>query len=222
MIVEVTAQLDGPVMADQHVHLDGLLLWSAAQDLGLPVPLRGTALADLPEITIPVEAETRAGLTIYLSSAWVLPDDVGAYRHDWTRRRDAGDVERLARTFVPACGPGRDLHRHGYGVAATSVRWHVATNDAAELERLLQRVRYLGRLRSHGCGAVSSWTVTPTGLPRAHALVGGGRAARALPVAWLRQWDGPTHRLAYAPPYWHPERHVECVVPGTPIELEAP
>src|SRR3990167_8581034 len=88
VIVEVTAQLDGPVMADQHVHLDGLLLWSAAQDLGLPVPLRGTALADLPEITIPVEAETRAGLTIYLSSAWVLPDDVGAYRHDWTRRRD--------------------------------------------------------------------------------------------------------------------------------------
>jgi CRISPR type IV-associated protein Csf3 len=92
------------------------------------------------------------------------------------------------------------------------VSWRLITTDADEVERLLQRITHLGRLRGHGSGEVDRWEVTDADRPSPFSH--DGRITRALPLSWVQVWDAPV-TLATAPPYWHPERQIEAVAPGT-------
>ena len=219
-LVRVVAEMAGPVVADRDVHLDGLLVWSAAQDLDLEPPSRGQALSTIPPVPIPVRAVSHGEHDIYLCSAWSLSDDAEPWRHSWTRRRDAHDVERLARPFDSGYGPGRALLRTAPAVLARCCTWQLDTDDLDDLRRLLLRITHLGGLRAHGLGEVRGWSVRESDGPSAWCLVDEyGRAARPLPISWLADYEGAPVRLAVQCPYWHPEAHVPAVAPGTPARL---
>ena len=219
-LVRVVAEMAGPVVADKDIHLDGLLVWSAAQDLDMERPSRGQALSTIPPVPIPVRAVSHGGHDIYLCSAWSLSDDAEPWRHSWTRRRDAHDVECLARPFNAGYGPGRDLLRTAASVLARYCTWQVESDDQDEMRRLLGRITHLGGLRAHGLGAVLGWSIRESEGPPEWGLVDQyGCAARALPVSWLADYEGPPVRLAVQCPYWHPEAHVPAVAPGTPARL---
>jgi len=219
-LVRVVAEMDGPIVADRDVHLDGLLVWSAAQDLDMEPPSRGQALSTFPTVPIPVRAVSHGEYDVFLCSAWSLSDDAEPWRHSWTRRRDAVDIESLTRVYTPGSGPGRDLLRTAGAVLVRYCTWHLDTDDLDDLRRLLLRITHLGGLRAHGLGLVRSWSVRESDGPPAWCLVDEyGCAARALPVSWLADYEGAPVRLAVQCPYWHHEAHAPAVAPGTPARL---
>lgn len=219
MLVEVTAELAAPVLVDHDLHLDGLIMYARAMQLGLPAPVRTAPLSELPPIEIPVASHEAHGHRVYLSSAWVL-EDRGRYRARWVRRRDALDIEGMSRSFNPSYGPGRNLMVTGHGVTATRATWLLETADPPAVESLLRTITRLGRCRGHGFGLVSGWSFRerPDLLP-VHTLAMDGRAIRALPVEWLESWDGQARDIAVAPPYWHRDRQVKGVAAGTEVVL---
>lgn len=215
MIARVTAHMAGPILADYDVHLDALVIWSAAKDLDLPPPQRSTPIEDLADVPVPITYVERDGIRVYRCSAWDLPAEAAPYRHHWCRRRDGGDVHWLRRAFNPAYGPGRDLMRRGHGWAVPRLSWLLESTDVDWLTRLLQRITHIGRLRSHGLGEIDRWEICPDdGDP----FEVDGVITRALPATWA-DTDVPSVRLAVSPPYWHPARHIDAIAPGTPGTL---
>jgi hypothetical protein len=211
MLVEVRAELDGPIILDRPLHLDGLLIAVQAQRLGLPVVTREMPLVDIPHIPIPV---SRFNGIYRCSAAYYLDAQRG--RHFWTRRKDAEDVERYDKPFNRGYGPARDLMRRASVVLASEARWLVHTTDVDSLRDLLDGVHAIGGLRAHGLGRVRAWHVEP--VPHGHAddtLVRDGLVMRTMPASMLILGPGVTVSATCEPPYWHPARVVDAVLPGS-------
>lgn len=97
------------------------------------------------------------------------------------------------------------------------IAW-IAQGDRSDLLHVLKRVSYLGKKRAHGYGQVREWTVERFDHPAWwYADHEAGRVLmRPLPLGnWL-----PSNLIGYrrdfgacVPPYWHPDRYGEVVVP---------
>ena len=217
-ILKVTAYISTPIVMRNEVHLDGLLMWAATQGRDDSTQLqRGISLKDMSEVSIPVQKVTAQGHSIYAATGSQLHNPT-RYEHRWTRRRDAGDINRLAKRYVPGFGPGRDLNRRAPGASTSHVQWLVSSTDDHQVGRLLNLVTALGSLRSHGCGEISMWEIEEADLSLTDCFVQSGRAMRSLPVDWVVE-ASTVRRLACAPPYWHPENHIVSVPMGAECSL---
>jgi hypothetical protein len=208
MLVEICATLDGELVLDRPLHLDGMLIAVQAQRLGVDPITRETPVEEIHEIPIPI---TRAYGIYRCSAAYFLDSERG--RHFWTRRKDAQDVERYDKPFNRGYGPARDLMRRASTVRATEARWLIHTDDLAALEDLLLDVHALGGLRAHGLGRVRGWEVEKrTGRP--DDPIANGTVMRTTPAHMIIRSATPTVFAACRPPYWHPGRVEEAVLPG--------
>lgn len=209
MLLEVRATLHGELAIDRPLHLDGLLMAVKATRMDLPPIARDTPIEAIPEIPIPI-TQTRG---IYrCSAAYFLDNERG--RHFWTRRKDAQDVERYDKPFARGYGPARDLMRRASTVRATEAHWLVHTSDRAEFEDLLSNIRALGGLRAHGLGRVAGWDVVERTTGRPDDCVADGLVMRTMPARLIIRGNSATVFAACRPPYWHPGRVEEAILPG--------
>jgi hypothetical protein len=99
------------------------------------------------------------------------------------------------------------------------VVWFVGGSKRRHLKSLLERVKSLGKKRSDGYGRVSCWGFDEVEHDYswfAPAEGGGTLLMRVLPhssdlpsdLVGFKRWFG-----GFAPPYWHPDRFLDVVVP---------
>lgn len=206
----VEAVLATPAVIGQGDHLDGVL-WSATRE----ARSRVDATARLP-----VASVTMYGHRINLVSA-ILPGSGGLEQPlTFAKRRDARDVEQLAKPLHRGLGPGKDKILRRSATAGT-LRWYAVAGRGRPLRKLLQRVFAIGRDIRAGCGRVESWTVTKLGEDRldlAEVLVSPeGLALRNLPPRWC-SFASTTTTGGLAPPYW--ANHVDVVPVGAKVNLD--
>ena len=98
-----------------------------------------------------------------------------------------------------------------------SVRWF-AIGHRREMLKVLRRIDFLGKKPSVGYGRVASWTIDPIDDdyswfapgPAGPVLMSTLPAEAPLPaglIGYRRSFGAPV------PPYWHPDRYTEILVP---------
>jgi CRISPR type IV-associated protein Csf3 len=216
---EVVANMASAVSAPISVHLDALLAFGMLSMSDATPPTRATPVDDLPVCQLPVRQVTARGVSVVMCSVMLTPAATRGITHQ-TRRRDAGDVDRLAKSFVPSTGPGRDRLRRLPLLNAREVRF-LAWGDPHVTMSLLASVRHLGKDRGTGHGRVLDWAFRELGNvdPVRVVVDEDGRALRHLPIEWCRETDGRTGSAAVEQPYWHPARQRMAARVGTRVRL---
>ena len=143
--------------------LDGPLAWAWATR----ATAQGRQLAalrnDVEPVNFPLPLDTweQEGTWGWKVSR-ALPD-VLAYTAVQIRRKPATlPMSRYApdRKHHSGLGPYKARDTTLSGVVASTISWHAATTDRAELEDLLRHITHLGARHHNGLGEVLDWTVT--------------------------------------------------------------
>ncbi len=216
---EVVARMASAVSAPMPAHLDSLLVFSLLKDSDQAPPTRTTPIEELATCDLPVHRVTARGVSVVLCTSMLSLGAPRGLTHQ-TRRRDPGDVDRLAKNFVASTGPGRDRLRRIPLIYASEVRF-LAWGDPDATMKLLMSIRHLGKDRGAGNGRVMEWSLVDPGEddPVRMLLDEEGRALRHIPIEWCRETDGRTGSAAVEQPYWHPGRHRPAALIGTRVQL---
>lgn len=212
--LEVVARLSGPVAIPQHsLALDALLAWAVCQRDAIPPAYTADEVVD---IEVPLEREP--GGRFHLAS--IAEYRVERREKRWMNRRPVVEQaqergNRSRKRMQISAGPDKG-YRVPYEVlylVEDEMRWW-CRGDAEEIRSLLRIVTHLGKKRSVGLGAVSSWSVERceewgVGFP----VVRDGFPLRNLPMDWPGIVDAAytgVEPLTY--PYWLRERSEHCFV----------
>ncbi|MGZ8257017.1 MAG: hypothetical protein ACXWTX_04520 [Gallionella sp.] len=96
-------------------------------------------------------------------------------------------------------------------LTAPSVTWY-AEGDAAQIQRLLEPVQFIGKRRASGFGRVSRWQFEPDELDGIQGVL--GEPLRPVPIAMFK--GDTTHPIvdaAWRPAYWNPHHRTACYAP---------
>lgn len=212
----VTAQVPGGFRALFQPALDAILAFWVARAEDVPERSHGAPLA---EIEIPVEREPAGRFHLCSVAHWTT----GGHRLVHTHRRPPTGLalalapESLRRISL-VDGPNKptripdDLILPAGGV----LRWW-CVGDAERLRALLAWATHLGRVRGHGYGRVTRWSVNPCEPWPGFPVVHDGQPLRTLPLDWPGvaedAWRG-RQPLTY--PYDLFGRAGDCFVPEMP------
>jgi CRISPR type IV-associated protein Csf3 len=146
----------------------------------------------------------------------------------WTGRVDARALEQMT-TALPLTVSNRQGRYRARRMPllvtpCSSVTWH-AVGDVDQVRDLLADLVSIGKKRSTGEGHVLAWDIQPA--PDLNALAAGhlhpdGTLGRPVPQACRHQLgkvhgtvvDGGLGRAGIRPPYMHPARQVDLVLPA--------
>lgn len=217
--LRVTFHLASAVVeGDYPIHLDDLIAWAKVDeqlhaakpdDPAFSDAQYDALIADLPLQKL----EGGDGQSVWAASQVIF--DIPEHRgmRMFVRRTDTdtlsalvgeGQVIRRADQINLSTGPDKNyLQQIPFIAVSKGTAW--CLGDRVELDRLLARVRYLGKKRSQGFGRVHSVSVDEA--PEAEDRVW----VRHLP--WPRDGYHPA-RVAVRPPYWSPKNEVDAWVPG--------
>ena len=122
----------------------------------------------------------------------------------WHKRRQTGRWTRTARgTFSMPPARGRWMERRVPVPTVVAPYWEATcVGNAREIARLLEQIRYAGKRRSVGLGAVHHWEIAAAS--EGFALVRNGRLTRPLPALAVELLDGAMPVGAPAPVGWTP------------------
>lgn len=210
--VTVTARLRTGVCMDLPYGLDlaGLLAARVRRVNDFP----GEA-ADSDDLPLPL-GRCLTGPDWHWLASCAAPD-----RDDWEARTfykvtDAAYAQAVADRplpyFAPHQGPYRDQMMPSPVLAAHTLTWR-AIGDPDRLEALLAPLRFIGRRRNVGEGAVLSWEITehPAAGP-AWVHHEGTDILRPVPVECVAAVEHRVGWYALRPPSWIPERLVACAM----------
>lgn len=208
--MRVTFHLDGAgVYYDptEPLTLDGLLAWCCSRHHvhGEP-PARDEAPADIP---LPLQKWEKGDAWGWHASA-LFPEGATAETIvRWRKRFRQNRVERTTGSPNLTNGTYRDWDMP-VPLLLTRTMVAYAVGEVREVKRELRRnVRYLGKKRAHGHGAVVSIDVEP--VDEDYSLYKDGILMRWMPSA-------VAHRLVRPrPPYWSSVGRVMCAEIGTSI-----
>ena len=225
--LRVTAMMTGGIGG--HVpQLDALLVELAAHAPGSgsrgPMPTRHEPAPDPYDVPpgVGLDRAEIGGWPVYRTSAPILSSGAREGVEHFVKRIDVSRAEMLApdrRVQVCHTNSWTKAYRLPLRKFYTpAVAW-LCVGDRNRLLKLLLPVRQLGAKLRHGHGAVAEWSVEP--IEDDWSWYGPGPDGkpllmRAIPFGpWL-----PDNLVGYrrhfgacAPPYWHPERFAEVVVP---------
>jgi hypothetical protein len=212
--MRLRAEVETPIAGAHDLHLDGLLM-AVHRGSGI-APTRSMAevmrFSDLRHPSRTIAYVEHAGHIVPLCSTMM-----GDFTRDSThitQRRDAKDVEALARKVDRGAGPDRDKLLPVPLRVCRDVWWDFF-GDRREVMSLLRGVEAIGAMRRHGWGRVRSWSCESID---SFALVEDSLAVRHLPAECCVLPER-IDRGACEPPYWHPSRLVARVPAWTRCDL---
>lgn len=211
-LLRVRAYLLTPLALTDPLHLDGLAS-SCHPDVRGGRLTRGSDAANVVRPTLPIASITHEGHKICVCSAAEVAPDARRSREHLTRRRDAADVDHLAKPVHTRTGPSRDVMLP-YAVWLTPyVEWWCVGARRGLKKLMATRTTHVGAMRRIGFGAVDRWQFDATSGDPAECLVLAGRARRNLPIAWC---DAPdvVEQIPVTHPYWHATSRADGVRQG--------
>jgi hypothetical protein len=220
----ITARMAGKLAGDAP-RLDGLLeaqlsLFHAKAVPGYKITRNGPAPAQ-GEIPIPMRRERLGDWLVGRCSDAILPEPSAETVEHIAKRigvEDAGLLHPQARVVVSTTNSWTKSYRLPLRIRLVDRVVWFAVADRRECLKLLRRVEAIGKKIADGYGRVGEWAIERIDADCSwFAPSDGGPVLMAtLPVGpWLPKGllGAREHFGAAAPPYWHPERYTEIVVP---------
>ncbi len=200
-----------------YLMLDALLAHAALLDkLGqdyyaLPATTRGSGLADLHDVGLPLERRERYGQWYYAAS-FTRVKPLAHTPGGFTRRFAAADAaERLAGKKMSvnfASGPDRSVFAQSNTLLPDELVWY-AVGDGDEIARLLnQYVWFIGKKRDYGYGQLMLYSNSQRWLVEAWPADWSERNAEGQLTRHLPAKTGPL--LPVRPPYFLDANHAPC------------
>ena len=201
--LKITFEMDGSGVyhdASEPLHLDALLAWALA-----PFHCKGDAPArDEAPMDIPLPlGRWEMGRTWGWHASALFPDDPQYDAlHFWRKRFRQSRAELTSGTPNLQNATYREYNMPlPLLLVPRMVCW--AFGDRGRVEQVLRKqVRYLGKKRAHGHGAVVA--VRAEWCDEDFSLMRDGRAMRFLPV------EGAARKVRPRPPYWNTHGAVSC------------
>jgi hypothetical protein len=220
----ITARLDSPIAADAP-RLDALLMMVLSLhyaktrpgykiDRSLPAPPQD-------EIAIPLLRERLGPWSVARCSDPIYGVCSAEYVEHVTKRIAAEEAELLhpdRRVVISTTNSWTKSYRLPLRMRRIDCVYWFALAERRALLKTLRRVDYLGKKRSVGNGRVASWEATA--VEEDHSWFAPSPAGPVL-MATLPAGPWLPHGLVgfragfggCCPPYWHPDRYAEIVVP---------
>jgi hypothetical protein len=207
----VTATLRGAVaVPNGPIAFDGLLGAAVAMREGLVASTQ----AELLPIALPLAQERG----VYLASDGVA--NIELHEHRFINRRfplaeaqTMGDAKlRRIQLTSGRCKSFR-LPLDTVHLDGDRMTWW-ALGDRSAIEALLAEIRYLGKRRAVGLGAVARWDVAPCEPWQGFPVVRDGEPLRSLPIDWPGLAPDVERAMrCLVPPYWRRDAEELCAVP---------
>lgn len=215
--LRIRAWLRTPVVADQYMPLDGVLLYQAHryQAGGIcPVTIPGDYTAQGVS-TIPIDIEHPGRRNWYYRASWAQWGPCVEGRSHWNKRFDVkySWLAKMGRKskIVTKAGEYKQYHMPVFYRSALWVEWYLVA-DKSEMEHLLCTVTHLGKKRSQGWGRVSRWQIDEW--TEDWSVWRDGQLMRGIPAEDVSR-DGPLDFKIYGirPSYWKDNNQMPLVMP---------
>lgn len=186
--------------------------------LGAAVAMREGLVASMQDELLPIVVPLARERGVFLASDGVASVELHEHRYI-NRRFPLGEAQTMGEPALRRIqingGPCKSfrLPLDTVHLEGDRMTWW-ALGDRAAIESLLAEIRYLGKRRAVGLGAVARWDVAPCEPWPGFPVVRDGQPTRSLPVDWPGLAAGVERAMrCLAPPYWR--RHAEelCAVP---------
>lgn len=201
LYLEVGSQLAGY----DSLHLDNLLARCVVNEAtgwdGLP-PENGQEGYLLPVPLARLWTDAR-GYPLWAATPFAPGPGAEGDVQYWHKRQQSGRWTRTARgTFSIPPARGRWMERRVPAPTVVAPYWEATClGNAREIAHLLEQMRYVGKRRAAGLGAVDHWEIAAV---EGFSLVHEGRLMRPLPALAVGLLDGMMPQEAPAPVGWTP------------------
>lgn len=221
MNLRVEALLASPLCGDPPM-LDAIIECESSFHNGIAKSYqKWEQIPEYGDIPSPILRRRIGGMLIPLCSSPIVSE---APVHEFISKRYASELASFLdpkhrKKLDTSSGHWKSYHLPLKVRAASRVTWF-AVGDRRGIWKLLQRVTSIGKKRSVGYGRISRWAVEPIDRDISWFATDGDGEKMLLMRPLPHCDDLPQNMTGYAvdygavqPPYWHPARYVERVVP---------
>jgi len=215
--LQVRAWLRAPVVSDDYLPLDGILLYQAKRHVLMPEAARFPGVtAESASVRVPLACHGHHAEHWYYACSFAQWSQPVAYGKDhWSKRLDTAHIGivDLGRKSKVQIGKGRyrSYHMPVFYRSALSVHWY-CVGDAEDIRELLADVWAIGKKTAQGWGRVARWEVRPW--PTDWSVECKGRLMRAIPVGDGEERNAQVRLHGFRPPYWKRENQTACWMPA--------
>ncbi len=217
ILCDVLFHLTTPLVVDDAIHLDALLMAVHPQAVQTPEVLRRLRDGDLPDLPLPISRAAVGESWVYAASTIDLSPDARPFSGMYTKRTTVEDAKNLQKNIMVIGGVFKDKLAKANGYICPTVSFVVETPDVAALRELCARVQNIGRLRGQGYGQVFSFDIQPRQSHWHETLCRDGMAVRNLPACFFH--EDASSQINARPPYWGMSRRELGAAPGDAVTL---
>ena len=217
MLYDVLFNLQTPLVVDDAIHLDALLMAVHPQASQTPEVLRRLRDGDLPDLPLPIARAAVGESWVYAASTIDLPPDARPFSSMYTKRTTVEDAKALQKNIMTIGGVFKDKLSKANGYVCPTVSFVVETPDVSALRDLCAIVTNIGRLRGMGYGQVFSFDIHPHKGHWHDTLCRDGMAVRNLPSCFFN--EKASSQINSRPPYWGMTRREFGAAPGDTVTL---
>jgi hypothetical protein len=202
----ITATMKTPFIKVGHMTIDGILASQLFDELNdvdnahAAIPIKQTqglfhASAAIFE---PYEKTKAAFIAAFRETHSIDPAHIKKNKHGQLHKKFDSSLTNVMNSYPV--------------YSAAEITWY-AEGDAAEVERLLRPIQFVGKRRASGFGEVESWQIEEGELD---GLVGyGGEALRPIPIdMFTGDKSQPIVDAAWRPAYWNVLNRAACYAPS--------
>jgi hypothetical protein len=208
--LHIRAWLRGGVIADDHLPLDGILMYQVCRDRFEPQILTAPGDALTISEALPL-ARGGAGEYWYWRCSWAQwPDHTREALDSWNKRLDSAMLDLAGFAGKVEIGKGRYKSYHQSVVyrSALWIDWY-ALGDAKRIWELLNTVTHVGKKSAQGWGRVTRWEIEYAA--EDYSVWRAGQLMRGVPPVEAPGW--PIGQYGIRPPYWYRLNQMLLAVP---------
>lgn len=216
--LQITAFLRTPVVSDDYLPLDGILLYQAHREQNgfLDFTLPGE-YTNFSGITLPLEIEHGGKPNWYYRASWAEWSVNAEGRDYWNKRfdntfADLIDFDGKRGNVIVEKGTFKAYHQPIYYRSALYVRWYVL-GDKSEIERLLFTVTHIGKKTVQGWGRVARWMFKR--ISNDYSVWKNGKLMRGIPPEEAKEFSVNSKIGLYGirPSYWKSNNQMPLALP---------
>ncbi len=213
--LHIRALLRTPIVADQYLPLDGILLYQAHREKAgfQAITLSGEYVQQTIS-TLPLDIVHPGRRQWYYRCSWAQwPDHTREGRDYWNKRFDSSladlvDFQGQRGKVIVEQGEYKAYHMPVYYRAALWVEWY-AVGDRQEINQLLQTVTHIGKKTVQGWGRVYQWQISP--FSDDYSVWYGNRLMRGIPANEAPGFSSGVYGIR--PSYWNKANQMMLALP---------